>query len=127
MAKTVLVVDDERDFLDLMADLLQVEGYHVIPCPVPTEAFRLAKQQRPDGIILDLVMPGCSGWQVMEQLKADPQMACIPVVVTTGKTMRSKQEIVRLKQLATDVLFKPFELDDLFASLAKAITDRKAC
>jgi CheY-like chemotaxis protein len=66
LAKTVLVVDDDPDFRELMADVLEAQGYHVAPCPVATEAFRMAGELRSDAIIVDLVMPGFSGWQVIE-------------------------------------------------------------
>lgn len=127
MAKTVLVVDDDPDFLELLEVVLTLEGYQILPCPDPGQAQQKARQEHPDVIMVDLVMRGLSGWQVIEQFKADPQTARIPVIVCTAAVSDALRQVARLRQWCCDVLLKPFELRDLLCVLAKATARDQAC
>ena len=127
MAKTVLVVDDDADFLEMMDAVLSSEGYSVVCCAISGEAQQRAQQLRPAVVIVDLVMRDLDGWQVIEQLKAEPTTACSTVIVCTGAVREATQEVARLRQWGCEVLLKPFELCDLLGMLAKAIAQRKSC
>jgi CheY-like chemotaxis protein len=122
----VLVVDDDPDFLDLMDAVLSPEGYAVLPCLDAGAAYSKAKQYSPAVVIVDLLMPGVSGWQLIEQLKGDPQTAGVHIIVCTGAAPEAMLHQAALRQLGCDVLLKPFELDDLLAMLEKAIAKRRA-
>lgn len=127
MAKTVVVVDDDPDFLGMLEAVLQPAGYGVVPCLESTAVYQKAQQLRPDVIILDLLMPGQSGWQIIEQLKADPQTARISVIVCTAAVSDAMQQVAKLRQWGCQVLLKPFELRDLLSMVAKATAQRKPC
>jgi len=126
MAKTLLVVDDDPDFSELLEAVLTPEGYTVVPCSDPTQAQQMARQLRPDAIMVDVIMRGLNGWQVIEQLKADSQTARIPIVVCTAAAFDAMQQVAQLREWRCHVLLKPFELVDLFSTLAKAIAQDKA-
>ena len=80
---TVLVIDDDAASRDLLARFLGREGLHVVSAASGAEGLRLAREHRPRLITLDLLMPGMDGWSVLAELKADPELAEIPVVVVS--------------------------------------------
>ncbi len=79
----VLIVDDDREFLQLAERLLVKEGYSPIATDAPEAALQLARTVRPSAILLDILMPGIDGWQVLRSLRGDPATAAIPIVVTS--------------------------------------------
>jgi GAF domain-containing protein/CheY-like chemotaxis protein len=117
---TVLVIDDERTVRDLMQRFLLKEGFRVVTAASGEEGLRRAHEMRPDTITLDVMMPGMDGWAVLTALKADPDIADIPVVMLT---------IVDDKNLgyalgAADYLTKPIDRERLVAVLGKYRRDR---
>jgi DNA-binding response OmpR family regulator len=91
----VLVVDDEPSALDLMDRVLAPGGFKVLRAQAGADALRLADEESPDAIVLDLMMPGMSGFEVVTALKAKPETADIPILVVTSKdlTKAEKQEL----------------------------------
>lgn len=112
--KTVLVVDDEKDLLDLVAYNLQRSGYHVITAASGTEALDLARAQKPDLMILDLMLPGMDGTEVARRLKVDSATSGIPIVMLTAKSEET-DVIVGLTLGADDYVTKPFSIKILMA------------
>lgn len=82
--RRILLVDDQVFFLTLARDLLTPAGYEVETAANGGEALALARASRPDAILLDLEMPGMDGYETCRQLKADPAVAGIPVVILTA-------------------------------------------
>jgi signal transduction histidine kinase/DNA-binding response OmpR family regulator len=82
-AGTVLVIDDDGPSRELMARFLGREGFEVITAASGEEGLRLARESRPRLITLDVLMPGMHGWSVLAELKADPELADIPVIVVS--------------------------------------------
>jgi signal transduction histidine kinase/DNA-binding response OmpR family regulator len=82
-ASTVLVIDDDAPSRELMARFLAREGFHIVTASSGAEGLRLAREIRPQLITLDVLMPGMDGWSVLAELKADPELADIPVVVVS--------------------------------------------
>jgi signal transduction histidine kinase/DNA-binding response OmpR family regulator len=117
---TVLVIDDEAAVRDLMHRFLTREGFRVVTASGGEEGLRRARELRPDTITLDVMMPGVDGWAVLSALKADPQVADIPVVMLT---------IVDDKNLgyalgAADYLTKPIDRERLITVLKQHRRDR---
>lgn len=81
--KTILVVDDEPEVVTLIAGFVSTQGYNVITALSGKEALELARSHHPFAITLDIIMPGMDGWEVLEELKKDPDTADIPVIVTS--------------------------------------------
>jgi signal transduction histidine kinase/DNA-binding response OmpR family regulator len=80
----VLIVDDDPTVVEIVSKMLAAEGYWPIGATSGIEALKKAREDRPDAILLDLVMPGMSGWDVLQQLKADEHTRDVPVVVLSG-------------------------------------------
>ena len=115
----VLVVDDEPDVLLLCRLNLQPRGHELLEASTGVRALELARERRPDVIVLDLMLPGMTGYEVLETLKGDEQTSDIPVLVLTAKSLRADRE--RSHGLgAAGFLTKPFlpsELCELVESL----------
>ena len=110
----VLVIDDEETVRDLMRRFLAREGFEVVTARDGAEGLALARELRPMLITLDVLMPGLDGWSVLESLKADPELAEIPVVMLTILDDRNKGYALG----ATDFLTKPVDRHRLRAVLA---------
>ena len=80
---TVLVVDDERNARDVLGSALMQEGYRVVTAAGGRDGLRLARDERPDAIILDVIMPDVDGWAVLRSLKSDADLCHIPVILVT--------------------------------------------
>jgi signal transduction histidine kinase/DNA-binding response OmpR family regulator/flagellin-specific chaperone FliS len=101
----VLVIDDDGDIQDLMQRLLSREGFQVISATNGDQGLQLAREKHPDVIILDVLMPGQDGWSVLNQIKADPDLADIPVVMQS--TIDEPKKAFMLG--ASDYLTKPID------------------
>ena len=113
---SVLLIDDEPLIRKTTKMLLTHSNLDCVIAGSGQEGLELAKQKRPDAIMLDLVMPGMDGWQVLEKLKEDPELKDIPVIVFTA----GDPEEVYLKGGAA-VCSKPFKVADLLTTLSKVI------
>ncbi len=106
----ILVIDDDLAILDLIAELLGYEGYQVITCRSGRDALLQAKDHTPAVILLDLMMPEMSGWQVISALRSMPQTCSIPVVLLSAR----RDLAATAKELdVAHFLEKPFDLDEL--------------
>lgn len=114
--KTVLVVDDERDLVDLMTFNLQRNGFSVLSASSGLEALDIARRERPDLILLDLMLPGIDGTEVARRLKADASTNAIPIIMLTAKSEET-DVVVGLTLGADDYITKPFSVKILLARL----------
>ena len=107
-----LVVDDSEVIRDLIAVNLQLEGFDVTTAGDGEEALRLAAENVPDVITLDVMMPRLSGLDTLVRLRADPRTASVPVVMVTGRAQPA--DVARGEELGVDAyLTKPFEPAEL--------------
>ncbi len=83
--RTVMIIDDEPDTAEVFAEMMRLNGYRVLKTYSGSPAIALISQERPDAVILDIMMPGVSGLEVLQQLRLDPELASIPVVVVSAK------------------------------------------
>jgi two-component system, OmpR family, phosphate regulon response regulator PhoB len=108
----ILVVDDEHDIQEVLAYALRDAGYEVVPATHGREALRLARERRPDLVLLDLMLPDVSGTEVCRLLKEDSSTRRVPVVMVTAR----KDEIDRVVGFelgADDYIVKPFSVREL--------------
>jgi hypothetical protein len=115
----VLVVDDDPNARDLMSRHLRKEGFQVVEAPSGPAALEAAREVRPDVITLDVLMPGMDGWAVLMELKKDPELAAIPVIMATIADQRN----LGLTLGASEYLTKPIDRDRLAAILRKYARD----
>jgi CheY-like chemotaxis protein len=112
---TVLVIDDDPNACELMTRSLTKEGFHVLTAIEGVDGLRLAREFLPHVITLDVLMPGMDGWSVLRELKADPKLASIPVIMITMADDRSTGYALG----ASDYLTKPIDRERLAASVQK--------
>jgi len=119
MAK-VLIVDDLPDNVRLMAYILEERGYEMLLAYSGREALEIASAERPDAILLDVMMPGLGGIEVCRRLKADEELRMIPVILVTARDL--DEDVVRgLDAGADDYVAKPFRAEVLAARVRSAI------
>jgi len=95
MTRTVLIVEDNELNMKLFADLLEAEGYRVLRSGEGVAGFQIARQERPDLIVMDIQLPSISGLEVTRWLKEDPELALIPVVAVTAYAMKGDEARLR--------------------------------
>jgi len=113
--KTILVVDDEKDIVDLLKYNLQKEGYAVQTAQNGQRALEQA-QKRPDLIVLDVMMPEMDGWEVCRELKRRDLTSSIPIIFLTAKGTEV-DEVVGLELGADDYIVKPISIRKLVARI----------
>ena len=121
MSQTILVVDDSPTERYFLADLLAKRGYTVITAENGDEAFEKTKASKPNLVVLDVVMPGLSGFQVTRALSRDPETQSIPVILCTSKANETDR-IWGLRQGAREYLTKPIRPDELLSKIAGLVT-----
>ena len=84
MPKRILIVDDEPDAISYISSVLEDNGYEYLSAEDGEQGLELAKKEKPDMILLDLIMPGKSGILMFQELKKDPELGKIPVIVVSG-------------------------------------------
>jgi len=112
----ILVVEDEPDLLDAVFFALKKEGMRPIRATNGEEALRLAKEERPDLVLLDLMLPGVDGLEVCRRLRSQEATAKVPVIMVTAKAEES-DAVIGLGHGADDYLKKPFGLKELVARI----------
>ena len=95
LRKTILVVEDNELNMKLFEDLLQAHGYRILTTKDGKEALRMAKEHRPDLVLMDIQLPEISGLEVTRLMKADPDIRHIPVVAVTAFAMKGDEEKIR--------------------------------
>ena len=116
--KKILVVDDETDYLNIAAGLLEAEGYAVLKAVTGADGLAAASAGLPDLVVLDIGLPDMSGLEVNRRLKQDPATSSIPVLLFT---VRSELDLVK-KALASGAVgytVKPFDPDQFLRDVAR--------
>jgi two-component system phosphate regulon response regulator PhoB len=119
MAK-ILVAEDEKQIADMIAFKLTNGGHQVIRAEDGEQAVNLAASEFPDLILLDAMMPGLSGFEVLRRLKGDPALRSVPVIMVTAKG-HERDVLTGLRGGAVDYMVKPFSLKELSARVDLAL------
>lgn len=112
MQDTVLIVEDEKDIRDLLAYHLEKEGFAVVAADSGKTALERAKAEKPQIILLDIMLPDIDGLSVCRQLKRDPLLSAVPIIMVTSKG-EEIDRIVGLELGADDYIVKPFSLREV--------------
>ncbi|MGD8379891.1 MAG: response regulator [Gammaproteobacteria bacterium] len=116
----ILIVDDSPTEVHVFKTTLEKAGFDVISAESGEEGIDKAKAEKPDLIIMDVVMPGMSGFQATRQLSKDPETSSIPVVIVTTKDQET-DKIWGMRQGALDYLTKPVTDEQLVAKVKEAL------
>lgn len=122
--ETILCVDDEKMILGLLESIFTQEGFAVLTALDGRRGLQLAKEKKPDLVLLDVMMPGMDGFQVCRELRSDPAMAKLPIVILTA--MQDPQLTRKWFEAgATLALRKPFDREQLLRTLRMALAMAK--
>jgi twitching motility two-component system response regulator PilH len=112
----VLVVDDSKTELMFLTDLLQKNGFSVKTAENAEDAFRRLAEEKPDLILMDVVMPGQNGFQLTRAISRDPLYSDVPIIMCTSKNQETDR-VWGLRQGARDYVTKPVEVTELMAKI----------
>ncbi len=110
--KKILVVDDEVDLVETIRFPLEMEGFNVLVSYNGEDALNQARKEKPDLILLDLMLPKLDGYKVCRLLKFDERYKDIPILMLTAKT-QEKDKLLGKETGANEYITKPFDIDDL--------------
>lgn len=123
--KRILCIEDEAEMIDLTRLVLEREGYQVFGAVGGRHGLELIRQEKPDLILLDLMMPDVDGWEVYRQMKADKELAHIPVIIVTARAQSIDKVLGLQVAKVDDYVTKPFGPRELLDSIRK-IFDKQA-
>lgn len=113
----ILVVDDSPTERHFLIELLAKKGYQVVMAESGEDAVTKAKQEKPDLVLMDVVMPGLNGFQATRALTKDEETKHIPVIMCTSKGQET-DKVWGMRQGARDYITKPVDQDELFKKIA---------
>jgi len=124
MSKKIMVVDDEPDILSTVGQMLELSGFEVIRAPDGKECLKILSESNtfPDLIVLDIMMPDLSGWDVAAQLKENPKWNNIPIVFLTAKG--DTMSVGMGGMASVDYIVKPFDVKDLITRIQKILNNQ---
>ncbi len=124
MSQRILVVDDDKQIVRLVRSYLEQAGYHVLTAYDGEMALHAIRRERPDLVVLDLMLPDRDGWDVTRIVRGDPNLADLPIIMLTAR-VEDTDKIVGLELGADDYLTKPFNPSEVVARV-KAVLRRAA-
>jgi len=123
MKKTILAVDDDEELLGLLEHILLDSDYQIHTATNGKDALKLARKLQPDLILLDILMPGMNGYEVLEELKRDDDTAMIPVIMLSG--LNDERSKVKSAELYSEsYLTKPFTTTELLSKIEEVLRRR---
>jgi DNA-binding response OmpR family regulator len=117
---SILVVEDDLDISNMLRIYFESKDYKVIIAPRGQDALEMCQKELPDVIVLDIILPDISGYQVCRRLKSNQRTSNVPIIFLTQKDERA-DELAGLELGAVDYITKPFDISELEASVEKAI------
>ncbi|MBN2386010.1 MAG: response regulator [Anaerolineales bacterium] len=124
--KKILCIEDEAEMIDLIRLILSRRGYEVQGANGGLEGIEMIRQDKPDLVLLDLMMPDMDGWEVYQQMKADEATRHIPVIVVTAKAQSIDKVLGLHIAKVDDYIAKPFSPQELLASVEAVLARNKA-
>ena len=122
----ILCIEDEPEMIELMKLILRREGYDVTGAVGGKEGLDAIRREKPDVILLDLMMPEVDGWEVYRQMKADDELKEIPVIIVTAKAQSIDKVLGLYIAKVDDYITKPFGPSELSRSVRKVLGRRDA-
>ena len=114
--RKVLIVDDSRTEILHLTEILQKNGYSVLSAEGAEQAMELMAVERPELILMDVVMPGKNGFELTRAISRTPQYADIPIIICTSKSLQTDR-VWGLRQGARDYITKPVDAAELLAKV----------
>lgn len=124
--RRVVYIEDEQEMIDLVRLILSRKGIEVIGASGGLNGLEEVRRTRPDLVLLDLMMPDMDGWDVYQQMKSEPALRDIPVIVVTAKAESIDKVLGLHIARVDDYIAKPFSPRDLVASVEKVLAERQS-
>ncbi|MCB0163752.1 MAG: response regulator [Anaerolineae bacterium] len=124
--KRILCIEDEAEMIDLTRLVLEREGFEVLGAVGGSEGLEIVHREKPDLVLLDLMMPDIDGWEVYRRMKADGDSAQIPVIVVTAKAQSIDKVLGLQVAKVDDYITKPFGPQELLDSINRILNNRTA-
>lgn len=125
MAEKILVVDDDREMVELIELFLSNAGFLTISAFSGEEALEKTFKEKPDLMLLDIMMPRIDGWEVLRRIKNDPQVQDTPVAFITARTQNIDKMIGLSVMKAAGYITKPFSKQELLTEVRRIIDEHK--
>lgn len=125
MAEKILIVDDDREMVELIELFLGNAGYATIAAYSGEEALEKTFREKPDLILLDIMMPRVDGWEVLRRIKNDPEVRDTPVAFITARTQNIDKMIGLSVMKAAGYITKPFSKQDLLTEVRRILDERR--
>ncbi len=122
MAKRIVIVEDEPNIVEAISFILSRDGWEVTTHANGETAAAAVRAARPDALLLDVMLPGRSGYEILRELRADPDLAALPVLMLTARGQK-KDRALADELGATRFMTKPFSNAELLAALAEITAD----
>jgi DNA-binding response OmpR family regulator len=119
--KTICIIEDEPAMIELVSLILRSRGFNVVGAHGGQEGLQLLAATKPDLVLLDLMMPDMSGWDVYQQMKADNALKSIPVIIVTAKAQSIDKVLGLHIAKVQDYITKPFSPNELLESIRKVL------
>jgi two-component system alkaline phosphatase synthesis response regulator PhoP len=120
LIQRILVVDDDKEIVRLVRAYLEQAGFQVLPAYDGESALQIMRRDRPDLVVLDLMLPGRDGWDVIRSVRGDAALATIPVIMLTAR-VEDTDKIVGLELGADDYVTKPFNPREVVARVRSVL------
>ena len=125
MAEKILVVDDDREMVELIELFLSNAGFLTLSAFSGEEALEKTFKEKPDLILLDIMMPKIDGWEVLRRIKNDPEVQDTPVAFITARTQNIDKMIGLSVMKAAGYITKPFSKQELLTEVRRIIDEHK--
>lgn len=123
MSRRILLVDDENDILELVTPMLENSGYEVLTAADGQEAIEKARLQKPDLIILDLMLPKLDGYSVCRMIKLDKTIKNIPIIMFTARAGKDDQSTA--SEVGADAyIIKPFDPEAMLSKIKELLAEK---
>jgi len=119
--RRILCIEDEAEMIELTRLVLEREGFEVVGAVGGAKGLASLKEEKPDLVLLDLMMPDMDGWEVYRQMKADKELADIPVIVVTARAQSIDKVLGLQVAKVSDYVTKPFGPKELIESIRRVL------
>ncbi len=120
----IMVVDDEPDLLEVVKLILESDGYQVVTAGSGQEALDRLEKEKPELVLLDIIMPKMDGWEVFSRIKSNPKTTDIPVIMLTAKDQRIDKLIGLHVVRVDDYITKPFGRSELLERIKHVLQEK---
>ncbi|MBE7550448.1 MAG: response regulator [Anaerolineales bacterium] len=117
----ILYIEDERSAYDLVSHALKPLGYRVVRATSGRQGLSMMKKEKPDLLLLDLMMPDLNGWDVYRAVKTDEHLADMPVIVISARKGEQARMVIANLPLADEYILKPFDVEQVIRAVQKFV------